>query len=1382
MRLFSRRFVSVCLVVLMCAALIPTSAFSTGLVSTDVAATAMRPLVFGAQTTRVQGLDRLETCVGISQRGWENSDWVVIATARDFPDAMVAGPLAATLDAPVLLAEPEGLSIEVANEIRRLGATKAIIVGGTSAVPSVVAAGLSDAGISSGELERLGGSTRYETARLVALKIQAMTGDCPSIVLATGEKFPDALSASGFAGANGMPILLTESGVFAPAAVTAIEELNAISTLVVGGEDAISSAVETLAPHPTRIGGEDRYETSKLLAEFAFANGFSYSTIVVATGADFPDALCAGPLAASIGSPVILTDGKELSSAAEEFFNSHCTSIKDLLIIGGPSAIGPDVESAIEAAAITELSPQVEVVTSAVAGALETISPDGSQMVFDASSPLVGSFETSQVLVSGPTESTPSGFLRKITGITEMGGLVTVETTQATLDEVIIKGSLDVTGSVDPNEQIIEDNGLILESAQAVDAEHIDLDLALTPRSNGTPTKVLPVVESGDGGAAAAGVIAQETMGGSVSYPFELGIGPVGEDVGAPDRGAASVRGRIGFTGSFSLNASWGHLYYVQRWWGRESITGLQSLSFVTYLNEVLELDLSVNRDVAFTIDIIKKLEERVQNAVPPNPGYRIRMQVGSPWFWIGWVPVNVTFYVTPVVKTTVGVNSLDLEFNQSSSVTFGMQYNHWSGWSPIAGSTSSFAMVGPVVTGGNAQLQVGATVDALFYNTVGPYFGVSGSLRMRADTTTNPWWTANASVEGLYGGKLDIFGRSFAAGGEVKFWERVIAAAPGAFPTPGVVWWPTPQPVMAAGLSAGVDPAENVGALASMVPDLDTLAPSDFSIYGLDVLGTQVLPDGRIRLTTSPQARSRDYVVAVVHDSFRSVDDLWVVGSSAQFAAFTKPEITSSRSLSPDRVEVSFDSYASLDALTVDASDFTIPGLVVNDATLEADGRTVTLGTTAQSEGSAYAVSMGEGVLSDAVGFPSAASTQDFVGYRAVRTEWAAANTTGTVTITFSSYAMLDAGTLDPADFSIAGLAVTDVALEADGRTVTLQTAWQTPGSRYTVTIAEDAFADGATFRSMADSAVFTGYTNYTIANGNMGSTMSVVHIGSPDGINVYSVSIGGQVRKSTNGGLTWGAAGAIAPTVAMNTGVGNSYDIAFLGGDPARLVAVSYQGVISRSTNSAATWQYFDDNAVTTAHNGSLAFNTATHGIAVHTANLLESNDGGVTWTRHAQDGTIAGVGVRFAADGLTGYIAGASGQVWRTIDGGATWALTSATGTTQTLQWVDVSPGDPGVVVATGANGTIVRSDDGGATWQACVSGTTLGLSNFVWADDSVVFAGGVDGVLLLSRDAGRTWTVLRPFSAGNAYVRGVWARDALNFWAAGLNGQNWKITGN
>lgn len=61
----------------------------------------------------------------------------------------------------------------------------------------------------SGELTRLSGITRYDTMSRIA--DTAFPDTASTVVIASGENYPDALAASGFAGVKDSPILMTDA-------------------------------------------------------------------------------------------------------------------------------------------------------------------------------------------------------------------------------------------------------------------------------------------------------------------------------------------------------------------------------------------------------------------------------------------------------------------------------------------------------------------------------------------------------------------------------------------------------------------------------------------------------------------------------------------------------------------------------------------------------------------------------------------------------------------------------------------------------------------------------------------------------------------------------------------------------------------------------------------------------------------------------------------------------------------------------------------------------------------------------------------------------------------------------------------------------------------
>jgi hypothetical protein len=87
--------------------------------------------------SRIAGPNRYATSVEVSKVKYPRGAAVVyIASGRDFPDALSATTLAT--DGPLLLTDPNRLSDVVRNEIRRLKASRVVIIGGESSVSSAV--------------------------------------------------------------------------------------------------------------------------------------------------------------------------------------------------------------------------------------------------------------------------------------------------------------------------------------------------------------------------------------------------------------------------------------------------------------------------------------------------------------------------------------------------------------------------------------------------------------------------------------------------------------------------------------------------------------------------------------------------------------------------------------------------------------------------------------------------------------------------------------------------------------------------------------------------------------------------------------------------------------------------------------------------------------------------------------------------------------------------------------------------------------------------------------------------------------------------------------------------------------------------------------------
>ncbi len=289
---------------------------------------------------RLAGSNRIETSVAISKEGWTTAKNVVLANGLKFADALAGVPLAAAVDAPILLTENKssGLEQSVLNELKRLGANKIYVLGGTASVSDSIVTALKNAGYS---IERIYGDNRYSTSVAIAEKLYNLTDKkFTKLYFANANNYPDALSISAAAAIEGNPILYVPTTGAAENYVTEFIKSSSCKTgVILGGTAAISDAGEKsltkLGVTVTRISGSDRYETSVKINE-TYKSLFTGKSIAVATGESFPDALAGGALCAKLKMPVVLVSAKNYGSAVSFIKSSAADS---LFIFGGTAAV-----------------------------------------------------------------------------------------------------------------------------------------------------------------------------------------------------------------------------------------------------------------------------------------------------------------------------------------------------------------------------------------------------------------------------------------------------------------------------------------------------------------------------------------------------------------------------------------------------------------------------------------------------------------------------------------------------------------------------------------------------------------------------------------------------------------------------------------------------------------------------------------------------------------------------------------------------------------------------------------------------------------------------------------------------------------------------------
>ncbi|MDR3270741.1 MAG: cell wall-binding repeat-containing protein [Peptococcaceae bacterium] len=307
------------------------------------------PVIQKPRITRIAGTDRLDTAIRLAQAGWPlGAPAVVLARADDFPDALAGVPLAAQLNAPILLTPSGELDTRVAAEIERIRPDTVYLLGGTGVLKDTVSQALSRLGWGMERQIRLAGADRYATVATIIEEMNRLSGDQPALIfggtlaVASGEDFPDVLSLAALAGERGMPIVLSARNQLPEAAKQTLRSLKPERIYVIGGQTAVSEGVlqeiqselSMDISRITRIAGADRYATSAALWQ---ALGADKPRLLFATGDDFPDALAGAAFAVQTGASLILVP-PDVQTPAPEFLAlmaRYRAGLESVTLLGG---------------------------------------------------------------------------------------------------------------------------------------------------------------------------------------------------------------------------------------------------------------------------------------------------------------------------------------------------------------------------------------------------------------------------------------------------------------------------------------------------------------------------------------------------------------------------------------------------------------------------------------------------------------------------------------------------------------------------------------------------------------------------------------------------------------------------------------------------------------------------------------------------------------------------------------------------------------------------------------------------------------------------------------------------------------------------------------
>lgn len=345
---------------------------------------------------RIAGTDRFASAAAVSRQVWPDVPsafdefqvelgspdalsprGVIVANARNFPDALAAGAWGAMgaqdgEHLPLLLTDRFTLPKSTKDEILRLAGMRrrtaqpftVYVVGGSGMVDASVMNAIRDLPSSESwtrpvtSVVRIAGSTRFDTAVRIAEEASAALGPLGDhVFLTNGFRFQEALAAGPVAAHAAAPLLLSAAATLPPATAAYLQSrASEIATVVVVGDGSqvATSVLDALAAPPygfgvVRLAGKDVYETALETARWGLDSGGTETrSLTVVTGENFPDGLAACGLTGFTRGPVLLTRGAALSSQVATYYAEIGGTLSPSYLVGGTGVMSATVQESFD--------------------------------------------------------------------------------------------------------------------------------------------------------------------------------------------------------------------------------------------------------------------------------------------------------------------------------------------------------------------------------------------------------------------------------------------------------------------------------------------------------------------------------------------------------------------------------------------------------------------------------------------------------------------------------------------------------------------------------------------------------------------------------------------------------------------------------------------------------------------------------------------------------------------------------------------------------------------------------------------------------------------------------------------------------------------------
>jgi len=270
---------------------------------------------------------------------------------------------------------------------------------------------------------------------------------------------------------------------------------------------------------------------------------------------------------------------------------------------------------------------------------------------------------------------------------------------------------------------------------------------------------------------------------------------------------------------------------------------------------------------------------------------------------------------------------------------------------------------------------------------------------------------------------------------------------------------------------------------------------------------------------------------------------------------------------------------------------------------------------------------------------------------------------------------------------------------------------------------------------------------------------TMRAIRVAGPD--HLVAVGDAPGVLQSVDGGESW--------ELDEVAGVASLADVEI--SPSGAITAVGADGAFVRSTDGGMTWSRSTISTIDLLGHG---WRTATSGYAVGWGEVLETDDGGDTWSPRDDIPSFAITTDVEWHDPDHGFILEVGGYL-ESIDGGATWTPDgSVSGEPTYVETLVPLDADTWVAPQNADGAFLYRTDDAGASWEVVdVRPWAAGFTAAVRTPGGAVVVASFIGDLLRSTDGGVTWTntVATPADSVRVTLGAIAARPDGALFASG-----------